>query len=201
VNPHERGSTDERITIFASPAFAAVLFAGAAVAHTSTPVARAATSPTIKVASTKLGKIIETGSGITVYQFTADRRNKDVCQTRSGCTSTWPPMTSTTKPTAGPGVNAHLLGTIKLAHAGTQSSYAGHPLYRYDRDSRGSTDYVGAKEFGGSWYALTPAGKRSCPACCEHRRLREGPQPTAEPEPPSGLQDADWQMVRNAEFS
>jgi predicted lipoprotein with Yx(FWY)xxD motif len=144
-----------RITIFVSTALAAVLLAGAAVARTSTPVARAATAPTIKVAGTKLGKIIETGSGFTVYEFTADGHNNDVCQTRQGCTGTWPPLTSTTAPTAGPGVNAHLLGTITLAHGVTQITYAGHPLYRYAPDARGSTGYVGAKEFGGSWYALT----------------------------------------------
>jgi len=146
-----------RITIFASTAFAAVVLAGTAVA--GTPVARVAASPTIKVASTKLGKILETGSGFTVYEFTADGHNKDVCQTRSGCTGAWPPLTTTSKPTAGAGVSAHLLGTIKLAHGGTQVTYAGHPLYRYALDSRGSTDYVGAREFGGSWYALTSAAK------------------------------------------
>jgi predicted lipoprotein with Yx(FWY)xxD motif len=148
-----------RIMIFASTAFAAVVVAATAVAHTSTPVARAAAAPTIKVATTKLGMILETGSGFTVYEFTADGRNEDVCQARSGCTGAWPPLTSTTKPTAGAGVNAHLLGTIKLAHGGTQVTYAGHPLYRYALDSRGATDYVGAKEFGGSWYAMTSAAK------------------------------------------
>jgi len=148
-----------RTTIFAFTALAAVVLAGTAVARTSTPVAPAAASPTIKVASTKLGKILETGSGFTVYEFTADGHNRDVCQTRSGCTSTWPPLTSTTKPTAGAGVNAHLLGTIKLANGGTQVTYAGHPLYRYELDSHGSTDYVGAREFGGSWYAMTSAAK------------------------------------------
>ena len=88
-----------------------------------------------------------------------DGHNKDVCQTRSGCTGTWPPLTTTTKPTAGPGVNADLLGTIKLAKGATQVTYAGHPLYRYALDSRGSTGYVGAKEYGGSWYALTSTAK------------------------------------------
>ena len=147
----------KRITIFASTALAAAALAGVAVA--STPVATGAASPTIKVASTNLGKILETGSGFTVYEFTADGHDKDVCQTRKGCTGAWPPLTSTTKPTGGPGVNAHLLGTINLAHGGTQVTYAGHPLYRYALDSRGSTGYVGANEFGGSWYALTSAAK------------------------------------------
>src|ERR1700679_613550 len=128
----------KRFTTFAAIGLAAVVLASAAVARTSTPVAGVAASPTIKLASTQLGKIIETGSGFTVYEFTADGHNKDVCQTRQGCTGTWPPLTTTTKPTAGPGVNAHLLGTITLAHGATQVTYAGHPLYRYALDSRGS---------------------------------------------------------------
>jgi predicted lipoprotein with Yx(FWY)xxD motif len=149
----------KRITVLALTALATVTLAATAVAETGAQVVAAAASPTIKITKTALGKIIVTGSGFTAYEFTADRRNKDVCATRSGCTGTWPPLTVKGKPTAGRGVNSRLLGTIKLAHGVTQVTYAGHPLYRYDLDSPGSTDYVGAKQYGGSWYALTSTGK------------------------------------------
>jgi predicted lipoprotein with Yx(FWY)xxD motif len=144
-----------RVMIFAATVVMAVGCTAVAVARPAAPARTAVASPTIKVASTQLGKILLTGTGYTVYEFTADRHGKEVCATRKDCLSTWPPLTATGRATAGPGVNAHLLGTIKLAHGVTQITYGGHPLYRYDLDSRGSTDYVGADQFGGDWYALT----------------------------------------------
>jgi hypothetical protein len=38
-------------------------------------------------------------------------------------------------------------------------TYAGHPLYTYSADSGpGKTSYVGAKQFGGTWYAINASG-------------------------------------------
>lgn len=57
-------------------------------------------------------------------------------------------------------MRASLLGTIKYRGKFRQVTYAGHPLYGYSGDLRPrSTDYVGAYEYGGSWYAVTAAGK------------------------------------------
>jgi predicted lipoprotein with Yx(FWY)xxD motif len=42
---------------------------------------------------------------------------------------------------------------------GKQVTYAGHPLYTYSGDSGpGQTSYVGAKSFGGTWYAINASG-------------------------------------------
>ncbi len=121
--------------------------------------AYAAGNSTVKLASTSIGKILVTGKGFTVYTFSADRHNTDVCVKKSGCTMTWPPVTTKTKAIAGPGLKASLLGTIKLTNGSRQLTYAGHPLYRYSFDSsRAATDYVGAQQFGGHWDALNAAG-------------------------------------------
>jgi predicted lipoprotein with Yx(FWY)xxD motif len=115
---------------------------------------------TIKTRSTSLGKALVNGSGFTVYVFTRDGRNRDTCAHISGCTGVWPLVKTSGPPIAGAGVKRSLLGTITLGHGVKQVTYAGHPLYQYSGDgSRGATDYVGAREFGGSWYAITPAGK------------------------------------------
>jgi predicted lipoprotein with Yx(FWY)xxD motif len=122
--------------------------------------AMAASAPTVKLASTSAGKILVNGKGFTVYAFSKDGHNKDICASKSGCLGTWPAVTTKARPVAGPGLNAKLVGTIKLAHGVKQVTYAGHPLYHYSFDSsRASTDYIGQPDFGGRWDALNAAGK------------------------------------------
>jgi predicted lipoprotein with Yx(FWY)xxD motif len=132
-----------------------------ALALTHAPSAGAKARPTVKLAQTSLGTILVNGSGMTLYAFTRDGRNTDRCLQISGCTSVWPMLTSAKKPTAGPGVKASLLGSIKLPHRSVrQVTYAGHPLYTYSGDSTpASTFYVGASQFGGTWPALDAAGR------------------------------------------
>jgi predicted lipoprotein with Yx(FWY)xxD motif len=118
-----------------------------------------AAGPTVKLANTNAGKIIVNGKGFTVYAFSKDGHNKDVCMTKKHCLTTWPAVTTKTKPVAGPGLKAKLVGTIKLANGAKQVTYAGHPLYHYSFDSsRASTDYVGQPDFGGHWDAVNAAG-------------------------------------------
>jgi hypothetical protein len=41
-----------------------------------------------------------------------------------------------------------------------QLTYARHPLYIYSGDTGpGQTDYIGAKQFGGHWYAINARGR------------------------------------------
>ncbi len=110
--------------------------------------------------STKLGKILVNNRGFTVYAFTADKTNKDKCVSIAPqCLTAWPPVTTTGKPVAGPGVKQSLLGTIKLGHK-TQVTYAGHPLYTYVADTHpAQTSYVNILQFKGRWPALNAAGQ------------------------------------------
>ena len=113
----------------------------------------------VSLRKTSLGMILVNARGHTLYAFTKDAKNKDRCITTSGCTSTWPVVTSAGRPTAGPGVKRAKLSTIKLSNGSHQVTYAGHPLYTYVADSSaGETDYVGAKQFGGTWLAVNAAG-------------------------------------------
>jgi predicted lipoprotein with Yx(FWY)xxD motif len=114
----------------------------------------------VSLRKTSLGMILVNGRGRTLYAFTRDGKNKDRCITTSGCTSTWPVLTSAGRPKAGSGVKSSRLSTIKLSNGSHQVTYAGHPLYTYAGDtSAGSTDYVGASQFGGTWQAVNAAGK------------------------------------------
>jgi predicted lipoprotein with Yx(FWY)xxD motif len=158
-------------TTFAAAALAAVTMlvalASSAAADggwgsTPAPAAKSAHSATavsVKTAKTHAGTILVASNGFTLYMFTADSKNKDTCVKHTGCTSVWPPYTVTAKPTAGTGVKASLLGTIKLSSGKLQVTYNGHPLYRYAADSSpAATDYFGATAFGGTWYGITASG-------------------------------------------
>ena len=133
----------------------------AAAASSAGGAARAQDSRAAKIQlrHTEVGKVLVDSSGFTVFRFSKDPRNSDTCVKISGCTNLWPPLMSSGRPVAGPGVRAALLSTIKLPGGGRQVTYAGHPLYRYSAATeKGETGYVGAQQFGGSWYALNAAG-------------------------------------------
>lgn len=131
---------------------AALVSTGSAVAATR--------GTTIKLTKTRSGKILTTSRGFTLYMFSRDKRNKDVCVKIQDCTIVWPLVTTKGKPVAGPGVKARLLGTIKLANGSRQVTYNGWPLYTYigDRFPR-STQFIGLYQSGGYWWALNAAGR------------------------------------------
>jgi predicted lipoprotein with Yx(FWY)xxD motif len=123
------------------------------------PTANASRAAKINLRHTRLGTILVSSSGRTLYEFTKDRAHSNSCVKISGCSEIWPALTSSGKPSAGPGVRASLLSTIKLPGGSRQVTYAGHALYLYSADSGpGETSYVGEKAFGGTWYAINAAG-------------------------------------------
>jgi len=145
------------------PAGVLVLVASAATAagaqQRSAP-AHAARATIVSQRQTSLGKILVSSSGRTLYEFTRDRTNSNMCAPISGCSEAWPPLQSAGRPLAGSGVRSSLLSTIRLAGGARQVTYAGHPLYLYSGDSGpGETSYVGARAFGGNWYAINSSGR------------------------------------------
>ena len=135
--------------------------AGATIAAAHQPRAHRTSAATLELAETGLGKIIVNSSGFTVFEFTKDKKDKDKCVTVSGCPQVWPALVASGTPTAGSGLMQSKIGTIKLSGGEEQVTYAGRPLYLYTGDSGpGETSSVGAKEFGGTWYALNAKGKK-----------------------------------------
>jgi predicted lipoprotein with Yx(FWY)xxD motif len=139
----------------------AVSVSAAASAHPGGPARQAARTAKVGLARTSHGRILVTASGFTLYEFSKDSRNKNTCSRVSECSNTWPPLTTSGNPVAGTGVKASLLSTIRLSGGTRQVTYAGHPLYGYAPASeRGETVYIGANQFGGTWYAVNAAGGR-----------------------------------------
>ena len=113
-----------------------------------------ATAVTLKAVSSPLGTILVDQDGKTLYLFEADSKNKSNCS--GGCLNLWPPVMANGKATAGSGVTAGMIGT---ATGSSQVTYAGHPLYWFSGDTNaGDTNGQGLDDFGGEWYAISPAG-------------------------------------------
>jgi predicted lipoprotein with Yx(FWY)xxD motif len=126
-------------------------------APTSAPQA-ATGSVTVKVASSaSLGSILTDGDGRTLYMRTNDASNKSSCN--ADCAQNWPPLLATGNLTAGVGVDAKQLSTIKRDDGSMEVALAGQPLYYFAFDKKpGDTTGQGVNAFGGIWYALGANG-------------------------------------------
>ena len=135
----------------------ALAAAGSAVALTDAGAAAASSPPTVSVKSSPWGKILVNSKGYALYMWVKDKPNKSNCGT--ACLSVWPFVIVSGKPTAGPGVNAKLLGTIK-AKGGNEVTYNKYPLYTFVSDVKPSViSGQGNTTFGGAWWLLTPSGQ------------------------------------------
>jgi len=126
--------------------------AGLAASAQATPTAAARLS----ARSTEYGKALFGPSGKVVYVFGADRGSTSRCY--GVCASAWPPLLSTAKPLAGPGVEAKLLGMTKRKDGRLQVTYNGHPLYYYSADKVGKVMCQHANMHGGLWLIIRPNG-------------------------------------------
>ena len=155
---------------------------GNATAATPAPKTTSA-PPAVRVANTHLGKILVDSKGQTLYLFTKDSTGKSAC---SGmCATFWPPLQTGGKPGVGPGASASLIGTIKRSDGTSQVTYHGHPLYRFAKDTKpGDVNGEGVTAFGGSWFAVSPAGNRvSPPSKAGAGSPAPAPAPKATPAP------------------
>jgi predicted lipoprotein with Yx(FWY)xxD motif len=140
------------------------LMIGFGIAAAST-IAAPASPQLVAVNSTEnrtLGNILVSASGRTLYHISAEPKN--VVRCTGACAADWPPLliAAGTKPVAGPGVRASLLGTVKRPDGTLQITYGGLPLYRYSGDKRaGSIKGAGVGGIGwlgGAWHAVAPSG-------------------------------------------
>jgi predicted lipoprotein with Yx(FWY)xxD motif len=118
----------------------------------------AAHGTTVRVAKSRLGRILVDSRGITLYDFVADKRGRSACY--GACATYWPPLITKGKPHAGRGLRASLLGTTKRRDGKLEVTYNHHPLYYFVGDQRpGQTTGQSLNQFGAAWWVLSPAGK------------------------------------------
>jgi predicted lipoprotein with Yx(FWY)xxD motif len=134
--------------------------AGAAVVSSAGAASRSAYAPAgarITAHHSRYGTVIFTGQGRAIYLFARDH-GKSACY--GACAKAWPPVLTKGKPTAGTGVRANLLGTVRRKDGTQQVTYAGHPLYRFVNDKKaGEITCQNVSQFGAKWLVVTPAGK------------------------------------------
>ena len=122
------------------------------------PDATSARTATVKIAHSRLGKILVDSRGRTLYVLSADSARKSRCF--GACAQNWPPLRASRKPTVGRGLRASKIGTIRRRDGKPQVTYNRHPLYRFVGDTRaGQTHGQGIVAFGGRWSVVSPAGR------------------------------------------
>ena len=95
--------------------------------------------------------------GLTLYHLTFDKGKTFACT--GSCLKFWPPLLikKGAKPTAGPGLNAKKLGTIRRPDGRYQVTYFGFTLYTFASDRRrGDAKGEGVE---GAWWAVGASGK------------------------------------------
>jgi predicted lipoprotein with Yx(FWY)xxD motif len=155
-------------------AVAAVLVAAACGSSSSSKAATSGSTQAPTTASNK-GVTISTANvagfgtvlvnakdGRTLYLLTSEAGGKVTCTDANGCTKVWPDTElpeGVTAATAGPGVNASLLGTAKGPTGDSYVTYGGYPLYEFAKDTKaGDANGQGITSFGGTWYVIDPGG-------------------------------------------
>jgi predicted lipoprotein with Yx(FWY)xxD motif len=104
------------------------------------------------------GRVLFDSNGQVVYVFENDGRNRSRC-TSADCVKAWPPVLTRKPPTAGAGVEAALLGTIRRGDGMLQVTYNGRPLYFYEHEGPGEIRCHNVDLHGGLWWVVTPRGE------------------------------------------
>ncbi len=120
----------------------------------ASPTSVAASAALIKVATTAKGSVLTDNAGFSLYTFDNDKTaTSSTCN--AGCSSTWPPVTTTAAAAPSGITGATGAFTVFTRDDGTkQVAYNGKPLYRYAPDkAAGDTTGDGV---GGVWHLAKP---------------------------------------------
>jgi predicted lipoprotein with Yx(FWY)xxD motif len=116
----------------------------------------------VGVANTGLGDALVDRQGHTLYLFARDTGSTSACS--GACAVNWPPLRVSGTPRVGSGATPSDVGTTARPDGTSQLTYHGHPLYTFVNDKKpGDTNGEGINAFGGSWFAISPAGAKVAP--------------------------------------
>jgi predicted lipoprotein with Yx(FWY)xxD motif len=181
------------ITVLASAAaipltaLAVAACGGGGAATAAAPPASKTTptkTATVRVAKSRLGRILVDSTGRTLYLFKRDSGTSSACS--GACAIAWPPLRTGATPAVAGGANAALVGTIRRSDGARQVTYHGHPLYLFVKDKKpGDVNGQGLTAFGAAWFAVSPAGNQisSHPGHGSVASSSRRPAPAAQPRP------------------
>ena len=136
-----------------------VVVTAAGVTAVGATAGSSASHGTVDVSKTStLGTVLVAANGHALYRYTVDGKGVNRCSNVPACNTYWPALLvkNGTKPTAGAGVSAKLLGTIGAAHGMRQVTYAGFPLYFFSGDK--TAGQVNGQGFEKKWYVIGTTG-------------------------------------------
>lgn len=137
----------------------------------------------------KLGTILVTTKGQTLYRYRFDSANKVACAGQ--CANAFPPLllpAGVTHATGGKGVTG--LGTVKNPNGNLQVTFKGHPLYRFAGDKKAGR--TGGQGFAKDWFVVTtnvavgteaPATTNTVSPATSTATSGTSPTPTTSPSP------------------
>ncbi|MDP9074276.1 MAG: hypothetical protein M3N98_08905 [Actinomycetota bacterium] len=114
------------------------------------------------------GTVLVNGSdGKTLYLLTSEQGGKLTCTDENGCTKVWPDTElpdGVTAATAGPGVQASMLSTVKSSAGHLYPTYNGWPLYEFAHDmSAGQANGEESAALAGAGTSLGPTARQLQP--------------------------------------
>jgi predicted lipoprotein with Yx(FWY)xxD motif len=137
----------------------AVAGCGGGSGSVSPPTTKDGRAATIGAANESLGNILVNSQGRTLYLFQKDSGTTSECT--GACAANWPPLRANGSPAIGSGANASLVASTMRSDGSRQITYNNHPLYTFVKDTKaGDTNGEGLTAFGGTWYAISPAGNQ-----------------------------------------
>lgn len=105
----------------------------------------------LTVRKTRLGYVLATSRGYTIYWYSRDHRDSSRSACTGGCLQAWPPVTGT--PVAAKGLKLDaVLGVITRPGGMVQATYDGYPLYTFASDS--APGQVNGAGDGGVWHVI-----------------------------------------------
>jgi predicted lipoprotein with Yx(FWY)xxD motif len=142
---------------------AVVAFAGCGgSASNALPTTNDGRPASVGVASTGLGDVLVDRRGRTLYLFERDSGTMSACA--GACAVNWPPLRVRGTPLVGSGAKRSDVGRTARPDGISQVTYNAHPLYTFLNDKKpGDTNGEGINAFGGSWFAVSPAGNKVTP--------------------------------------
>ena len=151
------------VLILGALSLAVVALAGCGgIASHALPTTSDGRPATVGVASTGLGDILVDLQGRTLYLFARDSGTVSACT--GACAVNWPPLLDQGTPLVGTGATPSGIGRTTRPDGRSQLTYNGHPLCTFVNDKKpGDTNGEGISAFGGSWYAVSPAGAKVAP--------------------------------------
>ncbi|GAA3871048.1 SCO0930 family lipoprotein [Streptomyces lacrimifluminis] len=110
------------------------------------------------VTNAKVGKVLASNSGRTLYRFDQDTAEPPKSNCDGDCAEAWPPVPAGDV-TAGAGIDAALLGEVTRSDGTKQLTVGGWAAYYYAKDT--APGDIKGQGVGGKWYGLAPDGKKA----------------------------------------